>query len=133
MAEERSLAIRRVADEMDSTRRAIQRSVEEIRGRVRETTDWRRQLIRRPITSLLTAAALGLIVARMVTPARRRAATSSPVLSGMSPKAELFGYAVKSLGLITELRVLPWLVSNLPRVCGRRPRSGPAPPPERAR
>jgi len=87
MAEEWAVDIQRVADEIDSTRRAIQRSVEEIRGRVQETTEWRRQLIRRPVTSLLTAAALGFIVARIVTPARRRPPTS-PVLSGMSPQVE---------------------------------------------
>lgn len=87
MAEERALAIRRVVQEMDATRQAIQRSVGELRARACETADWRYHVTRRPVASLLTAAALGLIAARILVPSRlltRRSTLPAARIAGMA-------------------------------------------------
>ena len=114
MAEERALAIRRVVHEMDATRAAIQRSVGELRDRARQTADWRYQVTQRPVASLLTAAALGLIAARILVPSRlltRRAILPAARVAGMAGGTGIAAFVIKGVGLVSELGILPWLTS----------------------
>jgi hypothetical protein len=115
MAEERALAIRRVVHEMDSTRQAIQRSVGELRARARETADWRYHVSRRPVVSLLTAAALGLIAARILVPSRvltRRSTLPAAEIAGRAGGTGIVAFVIKGLGLVSDLGILPWLTAR---------------------
>lgn len=122
MAEERALAIRRVVQEMDATRQAIQRSVGELRARACETADWRYHVTGRPVASLLTAAALGLIAARILVPSRlltRRSTLPAARIAGMAGGTGIAAFVIKGLGLVSELGIVPWLTARARSLAAR--------------
>jgi hypothetical protein len=65
MAEDRAIDIKRVTSAMDSTRLSIRDSLEELKEHVEESTDWRHQVRRHPVTSAWVAVACGLVLARL--------------------------------------------------------------------
>jgi hypothetical protein len=120
MGEDRSLDIKRVASAIDSTRLSMQDTLEELKGRVQESTDWRRQVSRRPVTSLWVAIAVGLVLARIVVPSAR----SVRGLLGTSAKSRSGGLRALSsvsgaVALLTQLAALPPLVTQVRRFVGR--------------
>jgi hypothetical protein len=110
MAEDRALEIKRVTSAMDSTRLSMQDTLGELREHVQESIDWRRQVSRRPITSLWVAVAVGLVLARILIPSVR----SVRGLLGTPAKSKWSG-----LGLLTQLAALPPLVTQVRRVAGQ--------------
>jgi len=120
MAEDRALDIKRLTSAMDSTRLSMQDTLEEIKERVQESTDWRRQVSRRPVTSLWVAVAVGLVLARILMPSARsvrgRLGTSAKSRwGGLRALPSVSG----AVGLLTQLAALPPLVTQVRRVVGR--------------
>jgi hypothetical protein len=120
MAEDRALDIKRVTSAMDSTRLSMQDTLEELKERVQESTDWRRQVRRRPVTSLWVAVAVGLVLARILMPS----AKSVRGLLRASPKSGVGGLRAftsvsGAVGLLTQLAALPPLVTKVRRVIGQ--------------
>jgi hypothetical protein len=120
MAEDRALDIKRVTSAMDSTRLSMQDTLEELKERVQESTDWRRQVSRHPVTSLWVAVAVGLVLARILMPS----AGSVRGLVRTSAKSRWGGLRGLSsvsgaVGLLTQLSALPPLVTQVRRVVGR--------------
>jgi hypothetical protein len=120
MAEDRALDIKRVTNAMDSTRQSMRDTLGELKERVQESTDWRRQVSRRPVTSLWVAVAVGLVLARILMPS----AGSVRGLLGTSAKSRWGGLRAFSsvsgaVGLLTQLAALPPLVTKVRRVIGQ--------------
>jgi hypothetical protein len=120
MAQDRTLDIKRVAGAIDSTRLSMQDTLEELRERVQESTDWRRQVSRRPVTSLWVAIAVGLVLARLVVPSAR----SLRGLLGTPAKSRWGGFRALSsvsgaVTLLTQLAALPPLITQVRRVIDR--------------
>jgi hypothetical protein len=130
MDQERSVDIDRVTRAMDATRESIRDTVDELKGRVQETADWRNYVAARPIASLLIAVACGLAAARIVVPALRFAQIPlllAPRLIKRTPPPGLAATWAARLsgaaGLATQISALPSLVSQVRQVV-RRPGSG---------
>jgi hypothetical protein len=124
MDQERSVDIDRVTQAMDATRESIRDTVDELKGRVQETADWRNYVAARPITSLLIAVACGLAAARIVVPALRFAQILAPRIIKRTPPPGLAATWATRLsgaaGLATQIAALPSLVSQVRQVV-RRP------------
>ena len=124
MDQERSVDIDRVTQAMDATRESIRDTVDELKGRVQETADWRNYVAARPITSLLIAVACGLAAARIVVPAVRFAKLLAPRIIKRTPPPGLAATWAARLsgaaGLATQIAALPSLVSQVRQVV-RRP------------
>jgi hypothetical protein len=130
MDQERSVDIDRVTRAMDATRESIRDTVDELKGRVQETADWRNYVAARPMTSLLIAVVCGLAAARIVVPALRFAQVPlllAPRIIRRTPPPGLAGTWAARLsgaaGLATQIAALPSLVSQVRQVV-RRPGSG---------
>ena len=125
MDHERSLDIQRVTKAMDATRQSIRDTVDELKDRVQESTDWRTWVAARPITSLAVAAACGVALARILVPAGRL--VRLPFL--LSPKlmhrarrtgpADTWSRLVGAAGLLGEIAALPSLASHVRRLVHR--------------
>jgi hypothetical protein len=130
MDQERTVDIERVTRAMDATRESIRDTVDELRGRVQETADWRNYVAARPVTSLLVAVACGLIAARVLVPALRLAQIPLLLAPRMVRRAPPPGLAATwaarlsgAAGLATQIAALPSLVSQIRQVL-RRPGRG---------
>jgi hypothetical protein len=130
MDQERTVDIERVTRAMDATRESIRDTVDELKGRVQETADWRNYVAARPVTSLLVAVACGLIAARVLVPALRLAQIPLLLAPRMVRRAPPPGLAATwaarlsgAAGLATQIAALPSLVSQIRQVL-RRPGSG---------
>ena len=131
MDQERTVDIERVTRAMDATRESIRDTVDELKGRVQETADWRNYVTARPVTSLLVAVACGLLAARVLVPALRLAQIPlllAPRLVRRAPPPPGFAatWAARlsgAAGLATQIATLPSLVSRV-RLVVRRPGSG---------
>jgi hypothetical protein len=104
--------------------------VDELKGRVQETADWRNYVAARPVTSLLVAVACGLIAARVLVPALRLAQIPLLLAPRMVRRAPPPGLAATwaarlsgAAGLATQIAALPSLVSQIRQVL-RRPGRG---------
>ena len=127
MDQERSVDIDRVTRAMDATRESIRDTVDELKGRVQETADWRNYVAARPITSLLIAVACGLAAARIVVPALRFAQIplllAPRIIKRTPPPGLAATWAARlsgAAGLATQIAALPSLVSQVRQVV-RRP------------
>lgn len=129
MAQERALDIERVTTAMDATRQSIRETVGELKERVQETTDWRHQVARRPLTSLCVVFVCGVAVARVLTPAVWLAFTprvASPttgigrLVGAASGAGGPLRYIVAGLGLVKELPRLRSFVSQVQGLVGTR-------------
>ncbi len=109
MAEERALDITRVTSAMDTTRQSIQDTLGELKERVQESADWRHQVARRPLTSLWVAAACGLVLARILSPA----SVGTDRRSGSSK-----GDRVGIISLLGQLGAFSPLFAQLGRLVG---------------
>jgi hypothetical protein len=130
MDQERTVDIDRVTRAMDATRESIRETVDELKGRVQETADWRHYVATRPVTSLLVAVACGLLAARLVVPVLRLAQIPLLLAPRMVRRAPPPGLAATwaarlsgAAGLATQLAALPSLVSQIRQVV-RRPGGG---------
>ena len=130
MDQERSVDIDRVTRAIDATRESIRDTVDELKGRVQETADWRNYVAARPITSLLIAVACGLAAARIVVPALRFAPIplllAPRIVKRTPPPGLAAAWAARlsgAAGLATQIAALPSLVSQVRQVV-RRPGSG---------
>jgi hypothetical protein len=130
MDQERTVDIERVTRAMDATRESIRDTVDELKGRVQETADWRNYVAARPVTSLLVAVACGLIAARVLVPALRLAQIPLLLAPRMVRRAPPPGLAATwaarlsgAAGLATQIAALPSLVSQIRQVL-RRPGRG---------
>jgi hypothetical protein len=130
MDQERTVDIERVTRAMDATRESIRDTVDELKGRVQETADWRNYVVARPVTSLLIAVACGLLAARVVVPALRLAQIPLLLAPRMVRRAPPPGLAATwaarltgVAGLATQIAALPQLASQIRQVV-RRPDSG---------
>jgi len=116
---------------MDVTRRSIVDTVDELKGRVQETADWRHYVASYPLASLIVAGVCGLVLARILVPAVRLAGIPlllAPRLVRRQPPTGLTGAWAKlatASSLATQLAGLPGLVSHLRQVMGRSSRSRP--------
>jgi hypothetical protein len=127
MDQERTVDIERVTKEMDATRESIRDTVDELKGRVHETADWRNYVAARPITSLIVAVVCGLVVARLVIPAVRLARIPILLAPRLIKRAPPPGLAASwaarlsgAAGLATQIAALPSLVSQVRQIV-RRP------------
>jgi hypothetical protein len=129
MAQERPVDIERVTSAMDATRQSIRETVGELKERVQETTDWRRQVARRPITSLCVAVVCGVAGARVLThavwlaftpPVASRTTGIARLASTASGAAGPLRYIVAALGLVNELPRLRSFLSQVRRLGGTR-------------
>jgi hypothetical protein len=127
MDQEPTIDIERVTKAMDATRESIRETVDELKGRVHETADWRNYVKARPITSLLVAAACGLAVARLLIPAVRLAwmpvLLAPRVIKRAPPPGLAANWAARlsgAAGLATQIAALPSLVSQIRQIV-RRP------------
>jgi hypothetical protein len=127
MDQERTVDIERVTKAMDVTRESIRETVDELKGRVHETADWRNYVKARPITSLLVAAACGLAVARLLIPAVRLARIplllAPRVIKRAPPPGLAATWAARlsgAAGLATQIAAVPSLVSQIRQIV-RRP------------
>ena len=131
MDQERSVDIERVTRAMDVTRRSILDTVDELKGRVHETADWRHYVASYPLASLIVAGVCGLVLARILVPAVRLAGIPlvlAPRLVRRKPPTGLTGALAKlstASSVATQLAGLPALVSHLRQVIGRSGRSRP--------
>ena len=66
MDEERYLETGQLRQQMDTTRRSIQGTVDELRGKVGEAMDWRSYIKRYPMASLGAAVVAGAVVGRWI-------------------------------------------------------------------
>ena len=129
MDQERTVDIERVTRAMDATRESIRDTVDELKGRVQETADWRNYVVARPVTSLLVAVACGLLAARVLVPALRLAQIPlllAPRVRRAPPPGLAATWAARltgAAGLATQIAALPQLVSQIRQVV-RRPGSG---------
>ena len=129
MDQERSVDIERMTRAMDVTRRSILDTVDELKGRVHESADWRHYVASYPLASLIVAGACGLVLARILVPAVRLAGIPlllAPRLVRRHPPTGLTGAWAKlatASSLATQLAGLPGLVSHLRQVMGRSGRS----------
>jgi len=116
---------------MDVTRRSILDTVDELKGRVHETADWRHYVASYPFASLIVAGVCGLILARILVPAVRLAGIPlllAPRLVRRKPPTGFTGALAKlstASSVATQLAALPGLVSHLRQVIGRSGRSRP--------
>ena len=124
MNHERALDIERITHAMDATRQSIRNTVDELKERVHESTDWRHYVGGRPITSLVVAAACGVALARIFMPAARLARIplllASRIVRRPPPASPSWSRLSGAAGLLTELAALPSLVSQIRQVV-RRP------------
>jgi len=131
MDQERSVDIERVTRAMDVTRHSILDTVDELKGRVHESADWRHYVASYPVASLIVAGVCGLVLARMLVPAVRLAGIPlllAPRLVRRQPPTGFTGaWATLSTAssLATQLAGLPGLVSRLRQVIRRNGRSRP--------
>ncbi len=131
MDQERSVDIDLVTRAMDVTRRSILDTVDELKGRVHESADWRHYVASYPLASLIVAGVCGLALARILVPAVRLAGIPlllAPRLVRRQPPTGFMGAWAKlatASSLATQLAGLPGLVSHLRRVMGRSGRSRP--------
>ena len=131
MDQERSVDIDRVARAMDVTRRSIVDTVDELKGRVQETADWRHYVASYPLASLIVAGVCGLVLARILVPAVRLAGIPlllAPRLVRRKPPTRFTGALAKlstASSVAAQLAALPGLVSHVRQVMGRRGRSRP--------
>ncbi len=124
MAEERALDIKRVTSAIDTTRQSIQDTLGELKERVQESVDWRRQVSRRPVTSLWVAVACGLVLARILLPA---AAGARGRLFGSSRAASSKGgrdgvnlsYLSGAMGILGQLGAFPSILRQVRRLAGQ--------------
>jgi hypothetical protein len=119
MAEERALDIKRVTSAMDTTRQSIQDTLGELKERVQESADWRRQVGQRPLTSIGLAVACGLVLARILIPAaasarRRFSGSSQEERSGIAALPYLSG----AIGLLGQLGAFSPVLAQLRRLVG---------------
>lgn len=127
MDQERTVDIERVTKAMDATRESIRETVDELKGRVHETADWRNYVMARPVTSLIIAAACGLAVARLLIPAVRLARVpvllAPRVIKRTPPPGLAASWAARlsgAAGLATQIAAVPSLVSQIRQIV-RRP------------
>lgn len=129
MDQERSVDIERVTRAMDVTRRSILDTVDELKGRVHETANWRHYVASYPLASLIVAGVCGLVLARILAPAVRLAGIPlAPRLARRKPPTGFTGALAKlstASSVATQLAALPALVSHLRQVIGRSGRSRP--------
>ena len=131
MDQERSVDIERVTRAMDVTRRSIVDTVDELKGRVQETADWRHYVASYPVASLIVAGVCGLVLARILVPAVRLAGVPlllAPRLVRRKPPTGFTGALAKlsrASSVATQLAALPGLVSHLRHIRGRSGRSRP--------
>ena len=132
MDQERSVDIERMTRAMDVTRRSILDTVDELKGRVHESADWRHYVASYPLASLIVAGACGLVLARILVPAVRLAGIplllAPRLVRRRQPPTSLTGAGAKlatASSLATQLAGLPGLVSHLRQVMGRSCRSRP--------
>jgi hypothetical protein len=130
MDQERTVDIDRVTRAMDATRESIRETVDELKGRVQETADWRNFVAARPITSLLVAVACGLAAARLVVPALRLAQIPLLLAPRIIRRAPPPGLAAtwaarlsSAAGVATQIAAIPSLVTQIRQVV-RRPGGG---------
>ena len=130
MDQERTVDIDRVTRAMDATRESIRETVDELKGRVQETADWRNFVAARPITSLLVAVACGLAAARLVVPALRLAQIPLLLAPRIIRRAPPPGLAAtwaarlsSAAGVATQIAAIPSLVTQIRQVV-RRPSGG---------
>jgi hypothetical protein len=129
MDQERSVDIERVTRAMDVTRRSILDTVDELKGRVQESADWRHYVAAHPVASLIIAGACGLALARILVPAVRLAGIPlllAPRLMRRRPPTGLPGAWARlstAGGVLTQLAALPGLVSQIRQVVGRPSRT----------
>lgn len=122
MAENREVDIKRVMSAMDSTQLSILDTLGELKERVQESADWRRQVSRRPVVSLWVAVAFGVALSRLLIPAAGRARRLSPPPPSPSPKSgrgSALAAASAAVALLTQLSALAPLVRQARRVIGR--------------
>jgi hypothetical protein len=107
---------------MDVTRRSILDTVDELKGRVHESADWRHYVASYPLASLIVAGVCGLALARILAPAVRLAGIPlllAPILvRRRSPTGFTGGWAK-----LSTIAALPGLVSHLRQIIGRNGRS----------
>jgi len=112
---------------MDVTRRSILDTVDELKGRVHESADWRHYVASYPLASLIVAGVCGLVLARILVPAVRLAGLA-PRLVRRKPPTGFTGALAKlstASSVATQLAALPGLVSHLRHIRGRSGRSRP--------
>jgi len=125
MDQERSVDIERMTRAMDVTRRSILDTVDELKGRVHESADWRHYVGSYPLASLILAGACGLVLARILVPAVRLAGIPlllAPRLVRRQRPLGVTGAWAKlatASSLATQLAGLPGLVSHLRQVMAR--------------
>lgn len=125
MDQGRPVDIERVTRAMDVTRRSILDTVDELKGRVHESADWRHYVASYPVASLVVAGMCGLALARILVPAVRLAGIPlllAPRLVRRRPPTGFPGAWAKlsaASGLVTQLAPLPGLVSQLRQVLRR--------------
>jgi hypothetical protein len=128
MDQERSVDIERVTRAMDVTRRSVLDTVDELKGRVQESADWRQYVAAHPVASLIIAGACGLALARILVPAVRLAGIPlllAPRLMRRRPPTGLAGAwaRLSTAGVLTQLAALPGLVSQIRQAVGRPSRT----------
>jgi hypothetical protein len=104
---------------MDTTRQSIQDTLGELKERVQESADWRRQVGQRPLTSIGVAVACGLVLARILIPAaasarRRFSGSSREERSGIAALPYLSG----AIGLLGQLGAFSPVLAQLRRLVG---------------
>ena len=125
MDQERALDIEGVTKAMDATRESIRDTVEELRGRVQESADWRTHVTARPIASLLVAAACGVALARILVPVASLARIPlllAPRIIRRAPPPLASGWSTRlsgAAGLATQLAALPSLISQIRQLIRR--------------
>ena len=118
MDQERSVDIERVTRAMDVTRRSILDTVDELKGRVHESADWRHYVATYPLASLIVAGVCGLALARILAPAVRLGGIPLLLVRRRSPTGFTGGWAK-----LSTVAALPGLVSHLRQIIGRSGRS----------
>lgn len=127
MDQERTVDIEQVTKAMDATRESIRETVDELKGRVHETADWRNYVKARPVTSVLVAVACGLAMARLLIPAVRLARIpillAPRVIRRTPPPGLAASWGARlsaAAGLATQMAAVPSLVSQIRQIV-RRP------------
>jgi hypothetical protein len=120
MAEDRAIDIKRVTSAMDSTRLSIRDSLEELKEHVEESTDWRHQVRRHPVTSAWVAVACGLVLARLlIPPAGSARGGPSGSWRGRRGGVGAFPYLAGAVGLLTQLRAFHSLWAQVRHFVGQ--------------
>jgi hypothetical protein len=114
---------------MDVTRQSIRDTVDELKDRVQDSADWRSYVVARPMTSLIVAAACGMLLARIFLPAARLARLPLLLAPRLTPRARPTGpLATWSrlaglASLAAEITALPSLISQVHRLARLRGRN----------